>query len=410
MQEIDLLQRVRFAFINRALSALARGTGLRDDLRSLLESFYDQLLQAVETGDPAWLDTTLNSWAESQTQTDLESRASGLAPFIKELILTLTTVCHENLAAEEAIDVISIIMPVFTYAFEKSAQLEITARVNYITKKLNETWQALQRLDESKSQFISLAAHELKTPLTLVDGYSAMLKDFIIKRGDAGEVMLINGIASGAKRLQAIIDDMITVSQIDNDLLQLHFQPLWLNRLLSGLAADLAETLKERKQTLEILAFPGSDELTFADADRLKQVFRNVLANAVKYTPDGGHIRVDGRKLPGFVEVLIIDNGIGIDQEDQMLIFNKFSLLGDISLHSSGKTKFKGGGPGLGLHIARGILDAHGGAIWVESPGRDEKTCPGSTFHLLFPMRTEPPDEQMSRLFAPLTQSKKESA
>jgi signal transduction histidine kinase len=132
------------------------------------------------------------------------------------------------------------------------------------------------------------------------------------------------------------------------------------------------------------------------------QVFRNVLANAVKFTPDGGKIDVDGRKLPGFVEVIVTDNGIGIDPEDQAIIFEKFTRLGNIALHSSGKTKFKGGGPGLGLHIARGIMEAHGGAVWVESPGYDEEKCPGSTFHVLIPIISAPPDTKMARLLSPL--------
>ena len=116
--------------------------------------------------------------------------------------------------------------------------------------------------------------------------------------------------------------------------------------------------------------------MTFGDPERLLQVFRNVLTNAIKYTPDGGCVTVDGRKLPGFIEIIVRDTGIGIDPEDQSIIFEKFTRLGNISLHSSGKTKFKGGGPGLGLHIARGIIEAHGGAIWVESPGMTKRRCP----------------------------------
>ena len=83
-------------------------------------------------------------------------------------------------------------------------------------------------------------------------------------------------------------------------------------------------------------------------------------------------------------------------------IFEKFGRLGNVSLHSSGKIKFKGGGPGLGLSIAKGIIEAHGGAIWVESPGYDEKACPGSTFHILLPIRRKPPDEKIAKLYEPL--------
>jgi signal transduction histidine kinase len=124
-----------------------------------------------------------------------------------------------------------------------------------------------------------------------------------------------------------------------------------------------------------------------------------VINNAIKFTPDGGSITIDGRSLPGFIEVIVTDNGIGISPENQTVIFEKFGQLGRVDLHSSGKTKFKGGGPGLGLPIARGILETHGGSIWVESEGFDEKKCPGSTFHILIPSRTESSDPKMAKLF-----------
>ena len=106
--------------------------------------------------------------------------------------------------------------------------------------------------------------------------------------------------------------------------------------------------------------------------------------------------------LPGFFEILISDTGIGIDPEYLSLIFEKFVRLGASALHSSGKTKYKGGGPGLGLHIARGIIESHGGTIWVESPGYDEVKCPGSTFHILIPARTEAIDPKIEKLFGKL--------
>lgn len=135
-----------------------------------------------------------------------------------------------------------------------------------------------------------------------------------------------------------------------------------------------------------------------ADTERLYQAIHNIVVNAIKYTPDGGRITISGRLLPGFVEVTVADTGIGIAPENQELIFGKFDQLGNALLHSSGKTKFKGGGPGLGLPIARGIIEAHGGTIWVESEGYDEVRCPGSTFHILIPLRTETAETTLSRL------------
>ncbi|MCA9995577.1 MAG: HAMP domain-containing histidine kinase, partial [Anaerolineales bacterium] len=94
-----------------------------------------------------------------------------------------------------------------------------------------------------------------------------------------------------------------------------------------------------------------------------------------------------------YIDVQITDTGIGINPEDLEAIFRKFNSTSDVKLHSSGKTKFKGDGPGLGLPIAKGIIEAHGGRIWVESPGCDEVRCPGSTFHIELPVLLEKPSQ-----------------
>jgi signal transduction histidine kinase len=273
------------------------------------------------------------------------------------------------------------------------------SRVAYVSNELQETQQKLEKLDRSKSNFISVAAHELKTPLTLIEGYSSMLSDLIPKETDSSPRVLLGGIHTGIHRLREIVDDMIDVSLIDNNLLSLNFQPVWVNRIIPLLLDELRPSIDDRKQIVEFKSFPGSEELIFADPERIYQAFKNVIINAIKFTPDEGHITIDGRILPGFIEVTITDTGIGISLEDQATIFEKFEQVGEISLHSSGKTKFKGGGPGLGLAITRGIIDAHGGAIWVESPGYDEEKCPGSIFHILLPLRSQSSDPKLAKLF-----------
>ncbi len=121
------------------------------------------------------------------------------------------------------------------------------------------------------------------------------------------------------------------------------------------------------------------------------KVFYHLIVNAIKYTPDGGRITVTGcmtktLEMGDVVQIEITDSGIGIAPEDQQLIFEKFYQTGKLSLHSSGVTKFAGGGPGLGLAIAKGIVVAHEGKIWVESPGYDETYCPGSRFFVQLPL------------------------
>ncbi len=403
MDETELLRLIRPIWLNRTTLTLAKGAGVREDLRAQLERFYDLMEQVVDTGDPAWLDPLLSVWATSLTQTDLETGQSNMTQFIKEIMLQTNQVCRETLDSEMALDLISAVVPCFAHAFEKAAYYEMHARVAYISGQLQQAQQNLERLDRSKSDFIAVAAHELKTPLTLIEGYSAMLREAHDSKNTAPlEKEMLSGINNGAQRLKTIIDDMIDVSMIDNDLLQLNFQPVWIKRLLNMLKEELAPIMEERSQTMEIIDFPGNNEMTFGDPERLMQVLRNLMTNAIKYTPDGGRISVNGRKLPGFCELIIHDTGIGIDPEDQAIIFEKFTRLGSSALHSSGKTKYKGGGPGLGLHIAKGIVEAHGGAIWVESPGYDEEKRPGSTFHILLPVRSAPPDARMASLLSPL--------
>jgi signal transduction histidine kinase len=246
----------------------------------------------------------------------------------------------------------------------------------------------------------------LKTPLTLIEGYASMMED--LGDGDRGEEIrkLLGGMNTGIDRLRTIVDDMIDVSMIDNDLLQLNYQPIQIGQIIEAMRNDVRPIVEGRKLTMEFREFDGSRQWIYVDSLRIMQAFRNVINNAIKYTPDHGRITISGRTLPGFIEVTVSDTGIGISSENQATIFDKFGQLGSVGLHSSGKTKFKGGGPGLGLPIARGILEAHGGSIWVESDGYDEVKCPGSTFHILIPARTEPADPKMSKLFDTLGSKK----
>jgi len=301
---------------------------------------------------------------------------------------TTFEIAREILENQDALNLIESLTPIFLHANKYSARSEHERKITEISRNLEQANQALERLEKSKSKFIAIAAHELKTPLTLIEGYTAMLRDQLVGSSDDYQMnVLLRGIDNGTHRLREIIDDMIDVSLIDNNLLALKFQPFWVSRMLNDLKSECEKKLGQRRLRLTISQFAGGNDLNFGDGERLYQAFRNILLNAIKYTPDGGMIDIDGRLLPGFIEVTIRDTGIGIAPEDQIRIFEKFSSLTDVSLHSSGKTKFKGGGAGLGLPITRGIIEAHGGSIWVESDGYDEVNCPGATFHVLLPMR-----------------------
>lgn len=405
MHNVELLNRIRTPWLATLSQSLASAEGVRASFYLQLERFFDLLSQSIETGDPAMLAPVLDEWAAARPESDLEKLETSLSPLLSQILLLTYDVVRDKLNPEHALALLGSILPIYAYSLQHTITQETQLHVNYVSADLENARISLERLDKSKSDFISVAAHELKTPLTLIEGYASMLRE-ILPTDTEKPALFLKGINNGTRRLHEIIDDMIDVSMIDNDLLSLHYQPLWLNRLLSIIQAELAESISSREQNLEIRPFPGSEELTFGDAERLYQALKNVISNAIKYTPDGGIVVVDGRRLPGFVEITISDSGIGIDPEDQARIFEKFGRLGNISLHSSGKTKFKGGGPGLGLPIAKGIFEAHGGTIWVESAGHDEQNCPGSTFHILLPVRSEPPDDKTAKLYRSMTKMK----
>ena len=408
MRAAELLTQVRTTWLQRVSVSLARGTGARQPFGQQLERFYDCLQQAVTSGNPAWLDSILLEWTGSPTLTDLQQQKNNVSELLTKIISITNDVAIENLAEQDALDLLTTITPFYTYALEKTARLEMEARVNYISNELIEMQQKLERLDKTKSNFISVAAHELKTPLTLIEGYAAMMRDSVSKDGNHQIDTLLTGVNTGIQRLRAIIDDMIDVSVIDNNLLSLNMQPLWLSHLFEILQRDLENVTRERHLDLEFKPFEGSELWIYADTERLYQAFYNVLTNAIKYTPDHGRIIIDGRMLPGFIEITVTDTGIGISPENQAVIFEKFGQVGRANLHSSGKTKFKGGGPGLGLPITRGIIEAHGGTIWVESDGYDEEKCPGSKFHILIPARTEATDPKIAKLFGKLEKAQPE--
>jgi signal transduction histidine kinase len=227
----------------------------------------------------------------------------------------------------------------------------------------------------------------LRTPLSQVSGYSQMLAE------DAGSnphlAVFIEGLLKGASRLTEIVDVMLDVSRMDVGALTLNRSSVEISEVIGSAAKEWEAALRERGHTLATEGLKDLPALE-GDRDRLHQAFSQLINNAIKYTPDGGRIEVSGQvhaESNGlFMEIIVKDNGIGVDPEDQHKIFDKFYRTGDLMKHSTGKTKFKGAGPGLGLSLVKGIIDAHSGRIWVESAGHNEENCPGSSFHVLLPL------------------------
>ncbi len=399
MQELaEWLQAQNALLVELAVNELAQTEKLRATVVEATEAFFDSLLRTLRQHTPVSLNLILLDWVEARSAPTAEEPV-GFLPILTTLKkITWNTICTYA-PSECVVPWLTELEEVFASGAAYLATLEAEALVTDIRSELNRALVDVERLNKSKSDFIAVAAHELKTPLTLIEGYTNMLRSSFPEEQVPGIGVMLSGISSGTTRLRQIIQDMIDASMIEMGLLTLHYQPVWIRRLIDIIEFEFADVFKQRNLTLQIHRDTLPEKPTYGDPERLYQVIYKVISNAVKYTPDGGKISLRARELSGFVELVVEDTGIGIAPEDLQRIFEKFSSLTDVSLHSSGKTKFKGGGPGLGLAIAKGIIEAHGGTIWAESPGYDEQRLSGSTFHIMVPMRSAPPQDRLSELF-----------
>ena len=274
------------------------------------------------------------------------------------------------------------------YLVEYSRKL--VDRLEAKIRELETAHAELQRVEKMKSDFIILASHELRTPLTSIYGHAQLLIQNPEIPGTPDEEgsarYLLQRIADATQRLDQVFDEIRNVSLIDADRLNLAQEPVVLKPLIYSVVENLRSLGPPRDLQFEFVGLGDLPALS-GDTRRLYQAVWNVLSNAIKYTPDGGHLRIVGRQIEDTVHISVQDTGVGIPSDERERIFNRFYVLENTIRHHSSKTAFKGGGLGLGLAVARGIIEAHGGKIWAESAGYDEEKLPGSTFHILLPLQ-----------------------
>jgi signal transduction histidine kinase len=274
-----------------------------------------------------------------------------------------------------------------------------------LVDRLEEKIAALTRSDEMKSRFISIAAHELRTPITIMRGYIDILLEPSgpLKEADPKAWTMLGGIFNGVRRLHEIVEDMLDVSRIEANALELKIAPVRLAEVAESAVVSRYDNARQRNLSLSLQPM-GHLPVIWGDGARIQQILDQLIRNAIKYTPDGGSIIVRGQMAGAetgfaepkgsqderFVELIVADTGVGIDPGEQNRVFEQFYEVRDPRLHSTSKTAFMGGGAGLGLAITRGVAEAHGGWVWVESEGYDPDRCPGSRFHLVLPVGVPP--------------------
>jgi K+-sensing histidine kinase KdpD len=227
-----------------------------------------------------------------------------------------------------------------------------------------------RQADRLRSEVMATLSHELRTPLAAIKGYATALLLEEVNWPEAKRREFLHLIDAECDNLQQMIADILDSSMIDVGQLVIEPQPIRLPRL----AREIAEEMQRRTvQHRIVVDFPPDFPIVDADPLRVKQVIRNILDNALKYSPQGGLVVIRGEVRPSDVVVSISDQGVGISPEDLIPLFEKYFRV-------KSPTGYHVPGTGLGLPVARGIVEAHGGRIWAES-----KVGQGTTLYFSIP-------------------------
>ena len=262
---------------------------------------------------------------------------------------------------------------IFMENITELTRLEEELRESYV--KLENAFAELKENDAIKSEFISTASHELRTPITVISSYVEMFEDGMLGELSNVQREKVAIISSQIEHMIRLVEDMLDVSRLESKALKINKYPIWIDDIAKKVIDDLSRLagLKEQSVSLTVEGLHSENE---GDGRRIKQVFNNLLTNAIKYTQEKGKIEVKIAYQPKDVRISIIDNGIGVAKKDESRIFEKFYTGSGSSLtRESGRM-------GLGLAIAKGIIEAHEGHIWVES-----EIGKGSTFIFTLPQK-----------------------
>ncbi len=315
---------------------------------------------------------------------DIKVVFSQFITFFLWLFMVVKIIFNQS-STDRLIDIILLFLIIISgYLFIKTVKKEITLRekddilvtdVTVLNQKLEKTNTQLKELDLKKSEFISLATHQLRAPLTAMKGYSSMILD-----GTFGEIKnpgiedAVNKISRSTIDLTMIVEDYLNISRIEQGNMRYYFSVIDLVYIIKNIIENV-KNLAERKGLIINFNYDSSMEYKVeVDEGKIKQVFLNIIDNAIKYTPEGQINIFISKTKNNNVLVKIEDTGVGISPEILPSLFNKY-------IRAPESSSINMLGTGLGLFVAGQILKGHNGRAWAESQGKDK----GSKFYIELP-------------------------
>jgi signal transduction histidine kinase len=274
---------------------------------------------------------------------------------------------------------------VLSYFLIRSMLREVKQKdeLERLSKRLEDTNQELKRLDETKSEFVSIASHQLRTPLTVIKGYLSMLQEESFGKIPVKQQEPLEKVYESANRLIELVENLLSVSRIESGRMKYNFEPVQMEDMVASVVDELSSNAKKKKLNLEYAAPKAALAKINIDQDKIRQVMMNLVDNAIKYTKHGTvavSIRRENGEARSHVSVPSLvfevkDTGNGVRPDDKDRLFQKF-------IRGQGSSLVHTEGTGLGLYVGRMMVEAHGGNIWVESKGEGL----GSTFAFSLPL------------------------
>ncbi len=262
---------------------------------------------------------------------------------------------------------------------ETQIPIESTDELGFLAKEFNLMADKLRELDQLKDEFISSVSHELRSPLAAISGYVELLQNKPLEEMDPAKRNKAFGIIQeSTTRLAHFINDILDYAKIKSGHMNLNKTTFSLKTLSEDIL-NLFHALTEKKEITTIIDISNQIGDIRADQEKIRQVLTNLVSNALKFTPAGGRIRIGAKNQGEFIQISVQDSGIGIPDEAKEAVFERFKQVNQDTSKADSDVKVKG--TGLGLAIAKGIIESHGGRIWLES-----ELGKGTTFNFTLPL------------------------